>query len=479
MPLRNGAEYKDSLRDGRTVYVSGEKVQDVTSHRILSITIEHSATVFDLAFNPETKDLFTSSSPRDGKPVSRYFKQLKSPQDLLDRNRLIEETTKRCRSTLNIMKAIGSDALNALTLVSHEIKNEQMGEKYGQRIAAYLEHCRGNDLAMAVAQTDVKGDRSLRPHEQRDPDMYVHVVEKRSDGIVVRGAKAHTTGAPGANEIVSLPTRAMTEQDKDYAVAFAVPGNAKGLTMICRPTGSVDESVVEHPVSRRNIETETITVFDDVFVPWSRVFLCGEWKHAGRLATIFANYHRFTAISYKPPLGDVFIGAAQLIAEYNGVGDATHIREKIAKLIQYTETTRACAKAAALECLQHDSGLVIPNPAMTNIGKYHFASQYQEAVSLLQDIAGGLVITAPSEKDLGNPETSEYLRKYLAASEKGSAEERLKLFYLIRDLTASDFGGYNSVVSLHGEGSLEAQLITTYREYDVQSKIALVKEILG
>ncbi len=458
------------------MYVLGEKVPDVTTHRILSITVDHSSTVFELAFNPETKDLFTFPSPIDGRPASRYYRLLRSPEDLLDRNRLIEETTRRCRSTFNILKAIGSDALNALTIVSHEMRKEV--DHYSPRIAAYLEQCVEKDFAIAVAQTDVKGDRGLKPHEQRDPDMYVHVVERRGDGIVVRGAKAHTTGAPCANEIIVLPTRSMSEKDQDYAVAFAVPASTKGLKLICRPTGSTEETVSEHPVIRRNIETETLTVFDDVFVPWDRVFLCGEWKYAGRLATLFANYHRFTAISYKPPIGDVFIGAAQLIAEYNGVADASHIREKIARLIQYTETTRACAKAASLECVRHPSGLVIPNPIATNTGKYYFASQYHDAVRLLQDIAGGLIITAPSEKDMHSEETGRYLAKYLAASKACTYKERLRLFYLIRDLTASDFGGYNEVVSLHGEGSLEAQLITTYREYDVASKVSLVKGIL-
>ena len=184
------------------------------------------------------------------------------------------------------------------------------------------------------------------------------------------------------------------------------------------------------------------------------------------MATAFATFHRFTGVSYKPPLGDLFIGAAQLVAEYNGVDGASHVREKIAALIQYTETIRACGRAAAVEARVVE-GVAVPDPVMTNIGKYHFASQLHQAVALLQDLAGGLVITAPSAKDLANPETRPLIEKYLVGKRGVTAEQRLRLFHLIRDLTASDFSGYNLVVSLHGEGSLAAQRIAAYREYDL------------
>lgn len=478
MALRTAKEYKKSLRDDRSIYVYGEKVKDVTTHPVLSITVEHSANVYELARKPEFRKLFTFKSPETGKTVSRYFMLPKNNQELLIRGQLIEENTRQGNSSLNITKAVGTDGLLALTVASAQI-DKSLGTDYSKRVRKYLSYCRENDLSIALAQTDVKGDRGLRPHQQADPDLYVRIVERRKDGIVVRGAKAHTTASAAVNEIIALPTRAMLEADKDYAVAFAVPVATKGLTLICRPTISTEQSVFDYPISRRNIENESLTVFDDVFVPWERVFLCDEWQYAGLLATTFANFHRFTAISYKPPTGDIFIGAAQLIAEYNGVDQAPHVREKIAKLIAYTEIIRACRNVAAQECLMSENGIAMPNPVYTNIGKHHFASHFHEAAALVQDIAGGLAITAPTERDWNNPEIRPYIKKYLAGKKDVPTEYRLRLFKLIQDMTASDLGGYNYVTSLHGEGSMAAQLITTYRDYNLERCKKLVKAAMG
>ncbi|MFQ5898139.1 MAG: 4-hydroxyphenylacetate 3-hydroxylase family protein [Candidatus Methylomirabilia bacterium] len=474
MGVRTREAYVAALRDQRVIYYGGERVKDVTTHPALSLTVEHGATVFECA---EASPASFTYEAEDGERCSAYFRIPRSPQDLLERAGLIEETTRRCRSTFNIIKAVGTDALDALHVVATRM-DRALGTNYLERVRAYHRQCAGGDLTMALAQTDVKGDRSLRPHEQANPDAYLRIVERRADGIVVRGAKAHTTMAPVVDELIVLPTRALTQADREYAVAFAVRPDSFGVKMICRTIGEADRSVFDYPVSRRNVEIETLTLFEDVFVPWERVFLAGEWEWAGDLATTFAQFHRFTGISYKPPIGDLFIGCAQLVAEWNGVAQASHVREKITRLIQYTETIRACGKAAALDC-QMVEGIALPNPVFTNVGKHQFASQFHEAVRLLQDLAGGLAITAPSERDYRNPEVQKALDRYLAGAGEVPAEWRLRLFHLIRDLTASDFGGYNLVVTLHGEGSLQAQLLTTYREYDLERPRALVKAILG
>jgi aromatic ring hydroxylase len=414
----------------------------------------------------------------EGAPYSRYFQVPRTKEDLLERGRLIEETTWGCQSVLNIIQAIGSDALFALTVMAEPLARAGHPQYQG-RVEAYRRRCLGEDLTLAVAQTDVKGDRSLRPHEQADPDLYVRVVERDAKGIVVRGAKAHTTMGPVVDEIIVLPTRAMGEKDQDYALAFSLPASAKGLRFVCRPTTRRDQSPFDLPVSRFHIETESVTIFEDVFVPWERVFLCGEWPFAGPLAALFARLHRFTAISYKPPTGDLFIGAAQLIAEANGVAASPHIRAKIVELITYTEIIRACARAAALECEVLPPGIAAPHSVPLNIGKHYFASHFHEAARILQDVAGGLVITLPAEADYRNPEVHGLLEKYLKGTASVPTERRLRLFGLVRDLTASDFGGYNYVVSLHGEGSLEAQSLTTYRDYDLERCKALALKAIG
>ncbi len=477
MGLRTVDEYRAGLRDGRRVYVAGRRVEDVTTDPMLSVTVAHSAEVFALAQDPTLRAQFVFDDPELGEPASAYFRIPRSAEALRARGDLIEEHTRRQRSTFNITKAVGTDALLALLVVAPEV-DRALGTSYLERVRRYRNDCARRDVTTALAQTDVKGDRSLRPSEQADPDLYVRVVERRSDGIVVRGAKAHTTAGPVVDELIVIPTCALGEEDRDYAVAFATPLDAPGLTMICRPIVSEEASVFDHPVSRRNIEIEALTVFEDVFVPWERVFLCGEWPFAGRLATTFATFHRYTAVSYKPPLGEILCGAAALAAEYHGLERAATVRGKIARLAMYTALVRAARLAAASECRFAD-GIAVPAPIYSNAGKFYFASEFHEVVALVQDVAGGLAITAPTEADLRHPDTGPLIDKYLAGAKGVSGRERLALMQLVRDLTASDFGGYNLVVTLHGEGSLDAQLLGAYRDADIEALKGLARRALA
>ena len=475
MGLRSAEEYKEGLRDGREVFFKGEKVQDVTAHPDIGVGVEHVSLDFKLAHDPEHSDLMTYKIPETGELISRYFKIPRDAEDLLNRREMIERSTRLSGGVVLLIKEIGTDALFALSVIAKEM-DEKLGTDYSERVRSYHEHCEDNDLSLAVAQTDVKGDRSLIPSQQSHPDYYVRVVERKDEGIIVRGAKAHTTCAPYVDEIIVIPTRNMSQEDKDYAIAFAVPANAKGLKMVASSFGATSSSAFHDPVSFSHRLTESLTIFDDVFVPWDRVFMNGDWQFAGALATAFVKFHRFTAISYKPPLGDLFIGAAALIAEYNGVDRASHIREKIMRLINFTETIRALSKAAAVDHKIIGDKIAVPDPIVTNIAKFRFAGEYHQAVSWVQDIAGGLLVTGPSEEDMNNPQTKSYIDKYLGGKEGVSTEDRLKAFNLIRDLTASDFGGYGEILAIHAEGSLEAQKITIYREYDIERCVKLAKE---
>ena len=245
MALRTPEEYVESLRDGRRVYVAGERVDDVTTHPILQITTAHSAGTYRNQHDPELQDLFTYEPDGEGQRASRYFKLATTPDELLTRGDLIEEDTRRHNATFNITKAVGSDAMHALRVWSHQTDGD-LGTDYAPRIDAWINHVRTQDLSLALSQTDVKGDRSLRPHQQPNPDAYMHIVDRRDDGIVVRGAKAHLTAGPVVNELIFIPTRMMGEQDADYAVAFAIPVNTPGLTMICRQTGDISQSTFDY-----------------------------------------------------------------------------------------------------------------------------------------------------------------------------------------------------------------------------------------
>jgi len=478
MGLRSPEEYKASLRDGRAVYYRGERVEDVTSHPHLGIAVDHAAIDYRVAEDPSYRELATVADQSDGL-ISRYYHIPRNADDLIKRSRLIETTTRLGHTLVILIKEIGTDALFALHLIAKQT-DEKFGTAYFDRVRKFFEYCHANDLAVAVAQTDVKGDRSLGPTGQQHPDYYVHVVGETSEGIVVRGAKVHTSVSINSNEIIVLPTRNLTEQDRDYAVAFAVSPNTPGLKLIASPYAEgVVKSEFDYPISSRHKMIETLTVFDDVLVPWDRVFLRGEWQMAGPLAKTFVEFHRFTAISYKLPLVDLLLGSSELIADYNGTERASHIRDKITWLVSYAETLRALVKMAAIECKIADLDIAIPNTLTVNMAKWHFAKNYHQAMAYAQDIAGGLLVTAPGGDDLQSKEIGGYVRKYLGGRGDVDGEKRLRAMNLVKELTTTDFGGYQAVLAIHAEGSIEAEKMATLREHDATKFKAYAKEIAG
>ena len=371
---------------------------------------------------------------------------------------------------VTLIKEIGSDGLFALLRVLEGESRE--------RAQAFYETCRDGDLAVAVAQTDVKGNRALAPSAQADPDLYVRVVDRGPDGIVVRGAKTHTSIATNADHVIVLPTRAMGPDDADYALSFAAPMNAEGLSLYVSGYGAGARDPFEFPLSSKHKMLETLTVFDDVFIPWDMVFLCQEPEQAGTLALTFVEYHRFTAVSYKLPLVDLLVGAAACIADMNGVVKAGHIRDKLTQLIMYAETVRALTEMAANRArIDERTGIAYPDPMTTNMAKYTFATRYHEALELVQDCAGGLLVTGPSGADWASDEVRPVLEKYYQAA--APAEERLRMMHLISDLTARDFGGYHAVLAVHAEGSVEAEKLQTFRAYDPTKALAYARRLAG
>jgi 4-hydroxybutyryl-CoA dehydratase/vinylacetyl-CoA-Delta-isomerase len=443
----------------------------------LCVAVNHASIDYQMAEDARYRDLAVMQDPETGEEISRYYYLPRNSDDLLKRSQLIETATRLGRTLVVLIKEIGTDALFALHMMARYMDDHHQTD-YLPRVKKFYRYCAENDLAVAVAQTDVKGDRSLAPSAQIHPDYYVRIVDERPDGIVVRGAKIHTSVSTNANEVIVLPTRNMAEADKDYAVAFAVPVNTPGLKLICSPYGPPRENAFDHPISAQHKMMETLTVFDDVFVPRERVFMQKEWRYAGVLAKTFVEFHRFTAISYKLPLTDALVGAAQLIAEYNGLTRANHIREKITRLIAYTETLRALTTQAALACRIAEEDIAVPSPLLVNIAKLHFAENYHRMIAYLQDISGGILVTAPGEEALRNPATRPYVEKYLGGADV-SAAERLRALNMISDLTASDFGGYQEVLAIHAEGSIEAEKLAIHREYDFHDSRELAKYIAG
>lgn len=454
--LRTPEQYRQSLRDGRRVYYRGQRVEDVTTHHVLRHAVDHAALDYQLAEEPGHRQLAVSAAG-----YSRYFEVPRSAEDLLARSELIEVGTRIGRTLPPMIKEVGTDALFALIAM-----RKLLGEPYASRIDDFYERVRAEDLALCVGQTDFKGDRALGPSEQTNPDAYLRIVERREDGIVVRGAKAHTSVSVNGNELIVLPTRAMGLVDADYAVSFALPIDTPGLTLVASPYLSpADKLEAEHPISSGRKMAETSTLFDDVFVPWERVFLAGEHQHAGDLARGFVEFHRFTAISYKLPLVDALVGSALLAARMNGLERAGHVREKLSWLVSYAETLRALTHHAASRATTIN-GVAIPDTLLINIAKLQFAQGIHTAMQHVQDITGGLLVTYPSPEDLDQPEYGPALRRYLEAAGGLSGEERLRVLSMISDLTVGDYGGYQAVLAIHAEGSIEAEKLTILAQYD-------------
>ena len=473
MGIRTVEEYKESLRDGRRVYIRGEKVDDVTRHPVLGVTVNTVAQGFALTSHPdpEVRNLFTAPHPKTGELINRYFVTPRNPEDLANRTKMIQRSIE-LTGGLPFGKDIGTDCLNAAFVVAGMMGNKQ----YQENARNFLEYVRKKDLAMCGAVTCVKGDRSKEPSKQKHPDYYLHVVDKNKDGIVVKGAKIHITSAPVSNEIIVVPTRQMRENEGNYAVSFAIPSNTKGVVFICR-AGRGDWTEHEfHPDRPIRELTEAMIVFDNVFVPWDRVFLCGEWQFSMLLAYTFATFHRFTAISYKVPAVEVMAGIAAAMAEYNGLDKVGHIRDKLAEIAGYVETLRALANASAKDPVMYGD-IAVPNPLITNMAKLHFASKYHEIMKLVQDICGGIIATTPDKKDWDNPDIHAYLEHYLGGSDKFPTEERLRMIHLAQRMACSHESAFHEVTTVHAEGSMATQMMmimaeSPFKKYKTMARVA-------
>jgi len=457
MALKTPQQYIESLKDGRVVYLNGERIPDVTEHPVLKICRDWVAMDYVLNLEPRYQDLLTEIN-QDGERVSFALVPQRTREDLFRLREIVKLWARVCLGKPSGARFVAKDGLNAVTVVSRRV-DKNYGTNYAANVESYRKHLQKDDLSFAMGLTDVKGDRSLRPSQQKGhQDYYVRIVEERKDGIIVRGAKTHISQAPLCNEILVAPCRAMREEDKAYAVSFGVPLNARGITLIsAEPEVSEGVSLFDHPIAGSIFINDATIIFEDVFIPNERIFLKGEWEFAGQVAYMFANFHRLSAETYKAMELELFTGAAALMAEYNGIEKAPHVREKLTWLVMYTEMIETLGLAAVEHCVtEADSDLVYPNPMIANICKYQFANNWHEATKYIQDIAGGIVATCPSSKDFFNPATHDLLDKFLGGKAGVPTEERLRMVKLVRDLTSS----YEDVLTIHAEGSLEAQKLS-------------------
>lgn len=472
-------EYEKSLRKlDLVVYMSGKRLGNIVDDPILRPSMNAVAKTYELANLPEYEDIMTARSHITGKKINRFTHIHQNIEDLVKKSkmgRLLGRATGCC-----FQRCVGMDTLNAMSIVTYDI-DEKYGTEYNKRFLKYLEYVQENDLTCDGAMTDPKGDRSLPPHKQPDPDQYVHVVEEKENGIVVRGAKAHQTGAVNSHEIIVMPTIAMREQDKDYAISFALPSDAEGIIYIIGRQSCDTRKLEGDTIDTGNLlygGHEALVVFDDVFVPWDRVFMYKEYDFAASLVEKFASYHR-QSYACKVGVGDVLIGASQTAAEYNGVEKASHIKDKIVEMNHLNETLYCGCIACASEGHKEPSGTYSVNTLLANVHKQNVTRFPYELSRLAQDIAGGLMVTMPGNQDFKSSETGKWLEKYYKTRPGIPTENRMRILRLIENITLGTAAVGYLTESMHGAGSPQAQRIMISRTVNLEEKKRAAKKLCG
>ncbi|MBQ6662713.1 MAG: 4-hydroxyphenylacetate 3-hydroxylase family protein [Firmicutes bacterium] len=489
MALMTGAQYIESLRKLNTrVYMFGEKIDNWVDHPIIRPSINCVAMTYALAQDPQYQDLMTATSNLTGEKINRFCHIHQSTEDLINKvkmQRLLGQKTASC-----FQRCVGMDAFNAVYSTTYEI-DEKYGTGYHERFKKFLIYVQNNDLTVDGAMTDPKGDRSKAPHQQADPDLFVRIKEVRPDGIVVRGAKVHQTGSINSHWHIVMPTIAMGPDDKDYAVCFACPSDAEGLYMIygrqsC-DTRKLEEEVGMDVGNPKFGGQEALVVFDDVFIPNEYVFMQGEYDFAGMLVERFAGFHRQSYGGCKVGVGDVVIGAAALAAEYNGVAKASMVKDKLIEMNHLNETLYSCGIACSCQGKETKCGSYIIDMLLANVCKQNVTRFPYEIVRLAEDIAGGLMVTMPSNRDFHsdtvvgrNGETiGEICNKFFVGGQGCTTEERMKVFRFLENICLGSAAVGYRTESMHGAGSPQAQRIMIQRQSDMEGKKSMAKKIIG
>jgi 4-hydroxybutyryl-CoA dehydratase/vinylacetyl-CoA-Delta-isomerase len=478
MKIRNGAEYIKSLRKlNPRIYYKGERIEDVTRHPATAPHVRAAAMTYALAAKKEYRDLATATSHLTGHTISRFTHVHQNMEDLIKKVKLLRVLGQKTGTCFQ--RCVGLDGINAVYSVAYEI-DQKKGTDYFERFKGWLVTIQDENFMVVGAMTDPKGDRSKSPADQADPDQYVHVVERRQDGVVIRGAKLHMTGGVNSHEILIMPTTAMEEKSKDYAIVCAVPVDAPGVTMIFGRQASDDrrdkmERIDVGKPTFGSVGGEAVIAFEDVFVPKERVFMDGQTDFTGSLVYRFAAHHRANYGACKTGLIDVLIGAVGYLTEVQGTAKGSHVRDKITEMTHLSETLYSSSIACSAEGWPTPSGAYMVDTMLANVCKQNVTRFHFEIARLALDLAGGFIATLPSQYDLDSEDVGHLVRKYFSGVAGIPTEERIKLARLIETMT----GGTALVESMHGAGSPQAQRIMIYRESDVEKKMKLAKALLG
>jgi 4-hydroxyphenylacetate 3-monooxygenase/4-hydroxybutyryl-CoA dehydratase/vinylacetyl-CoA-Delta-isomerase len=430
---------------------------------------------YDMARDPDHEELFTTVSQYTGEKINRFCNVSSSVDDLLKKQKMIRTGTRL--SGFCIQRCMGTDTINALSVVTKDI-DDAHGTEYYERFLEFAKTYQQKDQIGAAVQTDAKGDRSKRPHEQVDPDLHVRVVSQDKDGIVVRGAKEDITMASYCDELIVFPTRTLRKEEKQWAVAFAVPADWDRVHIVNRASAPRERKFLKAPLNTYG-SSDAMVMFDDTFVPWDRVFMCGEHEFAGKMALTFASSHRHSYCGCKPAVEDVIMGLIALAAEYYGVEGKSHIREKLAHLAGIAELIYAAGIAAAVESTKSASGTQIPNTVFSNVGRRLAGENTYDSWGTVADVAGGFPVTMPFEEDYFHSEMGPLINKYTMRNPDVSAENMHRLQRTLSDYLSSSWAGVWQVADVHGGGSPVMETIAIMSNYDFEERKQVVKRLAG
>jgi 4-hydroxybutyryl-CoA dehydratase / vinylacetyl-CoA-Delta-isomerase len=454
--MKTRTDYLASLDDGRRMYADGQQVTNLPGHVAFRTTIERVGDGYERYYRP---------GPDACGP---YFTIPRSRDELRE---LMHELLEWDMVTVTTSQGLMA-YLTAAARIRHALP------AYAERIERYFEYVRDNDLRCVQAITDAKGDRRFGASKQDDPDLYTRIVERRSDGIVIRGAKLHISSAAVCHEMLVMPTKMMKPGEEDWAVACAVPVSAPGVRIV-NTTYAPRSNEADFPMSSRFNTPEGFIILDDVFVPSERVFLAGETEFSASFAHALGLWERLGGTAHLAEFGDTLVGLAQLVAEANGTQSIVHIKEKIAEMVIYATLVRAGLEAAIANAEPSAEGWYFPDELYTNAAKHYGAAEYSLMVRHLHDIGGGSIITAPSTLDLANPEVGDDIRKYMRTMEGVDGEYRTRLFHAIRDISADAYGGWQLVTMLQSGGGLYAQRVVARKHYDMERAKQLALSAAG